>query len=178
MLFYWLTIVANWFIPLFILLVFLHGVYKKVPLYDTFVEGAREGLHMTIKLLPYVVGIYVAVGLFRNSGAMDILLAPVKPVLLLLGVPAEVIPLMVVRPLSGPAALGITSDLIEQFGPDSFIGRLASTIDGSCDTTLYILAVYFASVGIKNVRYSLPVGLLADLAGFMASVIICRIVFS
>jgi len=178
MLYYWLTNIANWFIPLFLLIVFLHGVYKKVPLYDTFVEGAREGLHMAIKLLPYVVGIYVAVGMFRNSGAMDILLAPVKPLLLLFGVPAEVLPLMVVRPLSGPAALGITSDLIEQFGPDSFIGRLASTIDGSCDTTLYILAVYFASVGIKNVRYSLPVGLLADFAGFMASVIICRIVFS
>ncbi len=178
MIYYYLSIAGSWFIPIFLLLVFLHGAYKKVPLYDTFVEGAKEGLSMAVRLLPYVVGIYMAVGLFRTSGAMDALLAPLKPALAILGVPAEVLPLMVARPLSGPAALGITSDLIDKYGPDSFIGRLASTIDGSCDTTLYILAVYFASVGIKNPRYSLPVGLLADVSGFIASVIICRIVFA
>lgn len=178
MLFKWLTIAGNWFIPMFLLLVFLHGAYKRVPLYDTFIEGAREGLSLAMKLLPYVVGIYVAVGVFRSSGAMEALLAPIKPVLTFLEVPGEVLPLMVVRPLSGPAALGLTSELIEKFGPDSFIGRLASTIDGSCDTTLYILAVYYAAVGIKNPRYSLPVGLIADMSGFTASVIICKIVFA
>lgn len=177
MFFYWLTIAGNWFIPMFLLLVFLHGAYKKVPLYDTFIEGARESLYLAAKLLPYVVGIYVVVGVFRSSGAMEALLAPFKPVLVFLGVPEEVLPLMVVRPLSGPAALGITSDLLNRFGPDSFIGRLASTIDGSCDTTIYILAVYYASVGVRNPAYSLPVGLLADISGFVASVIICRIVF-
>ena len=178
MFFKWLATAGSWFIPMFLLLVFLHGAYKKVPLYDAFIEGAKEGLSLAVKLLPYVIGIYVAVGVFRSSGAMDALLAPIKPVLLFLEVPEEVLPLMVVKPLSGPAALGITSDLIEKFGPDSFIGRLASTIDGCCDTTLYILAVYFASIGITNPRYSLPVGLIADLSGFIASVVICRIIFS
>ncbi|MFZ5645739.1 MAG: spore maturation protein [Bacillota bacterium] len=173
----YLSIAGSWFIPIFLLLVFIHGAYKKVPLYETFVEGAKEGLAMAVRLLPYVVGIYVAVGIFRTSGAMEAILTPFKPVLSFLGVPAEVLPLMVVRPLSGPAALGVTSDLIDKYGPDSFIGRLASTLDGSCDTTLYILAIYFASVGIKNPRYSLPIGLMADFAGFAASVVICRVVF-
>jgi len=173
----YLTVAGSWFIPIFLLLVFLYGTYKKVPLYDTFIEGAREGLSLAIKILPYVVGIYVAVGIFRTSGAMEALFTPLKPLLSILGIPGEILPLMVVRPLSGPAALGITSDLINKYGPDSFIGRLASTLDGSCDTTLYILAVYFASVGIKKPRYSLPVGLIADFSGFIASIIICRAVF-
>ncbi len=169
---------SNWFIPIFLLAVFLHGSYKKIPLYDTFIEGAREGFNLAVKLLPYVVGIYVAVSLFENSGAMDILLYPFRPVLKFLGVPEEVIPLMVVRPLSGPAALGITANLIEKYGPDSYIGRLASVIDGSTDTTLYILAVYFASVGVKNPRYSLPVGLTSDIAGFVTALLVCQIIFS
>lgn len=173
----WISVIGAWFIPMFLLLVFLHGIYKKVPLYDTFVEGAREGFSLAIKLLPYVVGIYVAVGIFRGSGAMEVVLSPIKPLLTFLGVPGEIIPLMIVRPLSGPAALGLVADLIDKFGPDSFIGRLASTLDGSSDTTLYILAVYFASVGIKKPRYSLAVGLIADLFGFIAAVLICRTVF-
>lgn len=177
MFFKWVNMLGNWFIPSLLLLVFLHGLYKKIPLYDTFIEGAKEGFFLAVKLLPYVVGIYVAVGIFRGSGTMEVLLAPLKPLLALCGVPEEVLPLMVIRPLSGPAALGLTIDLIDKYGPDSFIGRLASTLDGSSDTALYILSVYFASVGVKNARYSLPVSLLASLCGFMASIIICRIVF-
>ena len=178
MLIQWINTVGSWFIPVFLLSVFLHGSYKKVPLYDTFIEGAKEGFTLAVKLLPYVVGIYVAVCLFENSGAMDILLYPLRPVLTFLGVPKEVVPLVVVRPLSGPAALGITANLIETFGPESYIGRLASVIDGSTDTTLYILAVYFASVGVKKPRYSLPVGLTADFAGFITAVLVCQMVFS
>lgn len=178
MFFDWLIIIGNWFIPLFLLLVFLHGIYKKVPLYDTFVEGAKEGFFLVIRLLPYVVGIYVAVGIFRSSGALESILAPVKPVLLFLGVPTEVLPLMMVRLLSGPAALGFTAELIDKFGPDSFIGRLATTLDGSTDTVLYMITLYFASVGINNPRYSLPVGIISALSGFVASVIICKIVFA
>lgn len=174
----WVTTAGAWFIPLFILLVFLHGMYKRVPLYDAFIEGAGEGFALAVRILPYVVGIYVAISIFRHSGAMEAFLALLAPVLSLLGVPGEVLPLMVIRPLSGPAALGITSDLLKEYGPDSFIGRLACTINGCCDTTLYIIAVYFASVGIKNPRYSIPVGLTADFSGFIASVIVCKIFFS
>jgi len=178
MVIHWINTVSSWFIPFFLLAVFLHGSYKKIPLYDTFIEGAREGFTLAVRLIPYVVGIYVAVSLFENSGAMDILLYPFRPALTFLGVPEEIIPLMVVRPLSGPAALGITAGLIEKFGPDSYIGRLASVIDGSTDTTLYILAVYFASVGVKNPRYSLPVGLTSDFSGFIAALLICQMVFA
>ncbi|PKM81162.1 MAG: spore maturation protein [Firmicutes bacterium HGW-Firmicutes-14] len=173
-----LSTVGNWFIPLFLLAVFLHGTYKRVPLFDTFVEGAREGFFLAIKLLPYVVGIYVAVEIFRGSGSMEFLFAPIQSLLEFLGLPGDILPLMVVRLMSGAAALGLTSDLLDKFGPDSFAGRLASTLDGCTDTVLYIMALYFASVGIKDPRYSLPVGIAAALSGFVASVIICKMVFS
>jgi len=171
------TVIGNWFIPLFLLAVFLHGIYKKVPLFDTFIEGARDGFFLAVKILPYVVGIYVVVGVFRGSGAMEFLLSPLQPVLSFLGVPGDMLPLMVVRLLSGAAALGLTSDLIDKYGPDSYAGYLASTLDGSTDTVLYILTLYFASVGIKNPSYSLPVGVLGAMAGFMAAMIITKIVF-
>lgn len=173
----WVNTIGSWFIPLFILIVFLHGIYKKVPLYDTFIEGAKEGFQLVIKILPYVVGIYVAVGIFRNSGALQVLLYPIKPLLSIFNIPNEVIPLMVVRLLSGPAALGLTAELINEFGPDSFIGRLASTLDGSIDTALYIIAVYAASVGLRDTRYILPVALLSAISGYTASIIICKLVF-
>lgn len=177
MLYKWLLSIGNWFIPLFLLTVFLHGLYKRIPIYDTFVEGAREGFSVALKILPYVVGIYAAVGIFRGSGALEILISPIKPLLELLGVPGEILTLMIVRLLSGPAAIGFTAELIEKYGPDSYIGRLASTVDGSTDTVFYILAVYFASANIKNPRYSLPVGLIGALSGYAAAVFICRIVF-
>jgi len=171
------TSISTWIVPLFLLLVFFHANHKQIKVYDTFVEGAKEGFWLAVRLMPYIVGIYVAIGIFRASGAMDLLSSMLKPLLSLFGVPPEVLPLFIVRPLSGPAALGLTADLIDRYGPDSFIGRLASTIDASTDTTLYILAVYFASVGVRKARYSLPVGLMADAAGFCAAVYICNHVF-
>lgn len=178
MIFHWITVAGQWFIPLFLLLVFSHAIYKKVPLFDTFVEGAKEGFSLAIRLLPYVVGVYVAVGIFRGSGALDVLLSPFEPVFAFLGVPEPVLPLMVVRFFSGPAALGLTADLIDKFGPDSFTGRLASTLDGSTDTVIYILAVYFASIGIRDARYALPVSIAAAISGYLGAVFICRVVFA
>lgn len=163
--------------PLFLFTIFVYAYLKKVNVFETFVEGAEEAFHLVMRLMPFVVGIYVAIGIFRSSGALDLLASLLRPVISFLGIPQEVLPLLIVRPLSGPAALGITADLITRHGPDSFIGRLAATIDSCTDTTIYILAVYFASVGIKKARYSLPVGLLADLMGFFASVYICHRVF-
>jgi len=169
--------ISGWIMPLFLLIVFGHAYLKRINVFETFVEGAEEAFHLVLRLMPYVVGIYVAVGIFRSSGALDLLASAFQPLLSRAGIPQEILPLFVIRPLSGPAALGLTADLIHRHGPDSFTGRLAATVDASTDTTLYILAVYFASVGIKRARYSLPVGLLADLMGFMASVYICHRVF-
>ncbi len=172
-----LTTMSQWLIPLFLLFVFLHAYWKKVKVYDAFIEGAGEGFWMALKILPYVVGIYVAISLFRESGALIALGKIFAPFLGLLGVPEEILPLALVRPLSGPAALGLTLEILERFGPDSFIGRLATTLDGSTDTTFYIIAVYFASVGVKRPRYSIPVGLIADTAGLLAAIFICHRVF-
>lgn len=163
-----------WIIPIFLVVVIIHGYVNGVKIFTTFVEGGKEGVKIAIKLIPYIVGIFVAIGVFRESGALEILTELLRPVLKIFKIPGEVLPLFIVRPLSGPASLGITADLIERFGPDSFIARLAATIGGSTDTTFYILAIYFASVGIKKTRYALPVGLIADIVGFLAAVYICR----
>ena len=172
-----LSSAVQWVIPLFLLVVVVHGWYKGVRVYEAFVEGAREGFWLAVKILPYIVGIYVAIGVFRDSGALGAVTTPLKPLLQAMGVPAEILPLMVVRPLSGPPSLGLTLEIFDRYGPDSFIGRLASVLYGSTETTIYVLAVYFASVGIKKARYSLTVGLLADLAGYAAAIFLCMRVF-
>jgi spore maturation protein B len=164
-------------IPLMIFVVFVSAHIKKVDIFDTFVEGAKDGFMMAIKLIPYLVGIYVAVGIFRESGAIDILVDLFSPILSVIKAPTEVLFLSIVRSLSGPAALGMLLEIFDKYGPDSFIGRLGSTLIGSTDTTFYIIAVYFGSVGIRNPRYSIPVGLFADFASFAASVYIVRKLF-
>ncbi|HHW03231.1 MAG TPA: spore maturation protein [Thermoanaerobacterales bacterium] len=165
---------VSWVIPVLIFVVFIYAHAKKIRIFETFVEGARDGLFMAARIVPYLIGIYVAVGVFRESGAIDILVNLLSPLLSLVGAPAEVLFLTIVRSLSGPAALGMMLEIFDTHGPDSFIGRLASTLIGSTDTTFYIIAVYFGSVGIRNTRYSIPVGLFADFASFLASVFIVR----
>ncbi len=173
----WLTVVSIWLIPLLIAFILLYGTYKKVPTYETFVEGAKEGFSMAISIIPYLVGMLVAITVFRASGAMEFFIDLMKPALQALGVPSEIVPLALIRPISGTGALGMTSDLIATYGPDSFIGRLASTMQGSTDTTLYVLTVYFGAVGIKKMGDALKVGLLADVIGIVASIVIVTIVF-
>ncbi|MBB6455285.1 spore maturation protein B [Salirhabdus euzebyi] len=172
-----ITTISTWIIPLIILLVLLAGTIKKVPTYETFVEGGKEGVQMAISLLPFLLGMMVSIAIFRSSGAMEGFVEFLAPVLQTLGVPADIVPLAVVRPVSGTAALAVTTDLIKEFGPDSFIGNLASTMQGSTDTTLYILTVYFGAVGIRKMGDALKVGLLADLIGIIASIIVCTYVF-
>ncbi|WP_102027156.1 spore maturation protein [Salirhabdus sp. Marseille-P4669] len=172
-----ITVVSTWIIPLIILLVLLAGTIKKIPTYETFVEGGKEGIQMAISLLPFLLGMMVSIAIFRASGAMEAFVEFLSPALHILGVPSEIVPLAVVRPISGTAALAVTTDLIKEFGPDSFIGRLASTMQGSTDTTLYILTVYFGAVGIRKMGDALKVGLIADLIGIIASIIICTYVF-
>lgn len=173
-----ITAISIWFIPMLIAFILLYGTYKKVPTYESFVEGAKEGFSMAISIIPYLVGMMVAISVFRASGALDFLIDSIRPVLNAIGVPSEIVPLALIRPISGTGALGITTDLIATYGPDSFIGRLASTMQGSTDTTLYIITVYFGAVGIKKMGDALKVGLLADVIGITASIIIVTIVFS
>jgi spore maturation protein B len=166
-----------WFIPLLIGFILLYGTYKKVPTYETFVEGGKEGFSIAINIIPFLVGMLVAISVFRASGALDYVMFAMRPIFSLFHIPAEVVPLGLMRTISGTGALGMTSDLIATHGPDSFIGRLASTIQGSTDTTFYVLTVYFGAVGIKKMKYALKVGLLADLIGFLASIAAISLLF-
>jgi spore maturation protein B len=164
-------------IPLMIAVFLLWGFFKKVHVYEVFVEGAKDGFQTAIRIIPYLVAMLFAVGIFRASGAMDILISIIAPVTNLIGMPPEALPMALMRPLSGSGSLGIMTELMKTHGPDSFIGVLASTLYGSSETTFYILAVYFGSVNIKNTRHAVPVGLLADLVGALAALLICRILF-
>ncbi|NLK01153.1 MAG: spore maturation protein [Clostridia bacterium] len=169
--------VSRWAIPLVFFIIPLIAFIRGVNVYEAFTEGAQEGFDTAIKIIPFLVGMLLAVGVFRASGAMDLFTRFLAPITGLLHIPGEVLPLALTRPLSGGGALGIAADLINSFGPDTYIGRLASTMQGSTDTTFYVLTVYFGSVGVIRYRYSLAVGLIADVVGFLASVFICNIVF-
>ncbi len=173
----WITTISVWLIPLIICIILLYGTFKKVPTYETFVEGGKEGISMAFSIIPFLVGMLVAISIFRASGALDYAINFVRPLLSLLHVPAEIVPLAIIRPISGNAALGMTSDLISIYGPDSFIGRLAATIQGSTDTTFYVLTVYFGAVGVKKMGDALKVGLLADLIGIIAAITVVSLVF-
>src|SRR5690625_2484276 len=157
-----ITSISTWLIPCFILLVLIIATWKRVPVYELFVEGGKDGVKMAFSLLPFLVGMIVSISILRSSGALDAFIQLITPVLTFIGIPPEILPLAIVRPISGTAALGMTTELIETFGPDSFIGRLASTMQGSTDTTLYVLTVYFGAVGIRRMGNALKVGLLAD----------------
>lgn len=150
------------------------GALRGVKVYDTFIEGAEEGLQVTMRITPFLVGMMVGLAVFRSSGAMDLLARLISPVTSWLGFPTEILPLMIVRPLSGAGALAVTADLLKTQHPDSFIGRLASIMQGSTDTTFYVLTVYFGSVGVRKARYAPAVGLLADLAGFLSALYVCN----
>ena len=164
-------------IPLVILLFLTWGFAKKVKVYEVFVEGAKEGFSVAVRIIPYLVAMLVAIGIFRASGAMELLTAVLSPVTNLIGMPAETLPMALMRPLSGSGSLGIMTELMKVHGPDSFIGILASTMYGSSETTFYVLAVYFGSVNIRNTRHAVPAGIIADVAGMLAAVGIVRLLF-
>lgn len=166
-----------WMIPLLIGIVILVATLRKVPTYEVFVSGAKEGFGMATSIIPYLVGMLVAIYVFRASGAMEALVSSLAPILAWVGMPAEVVPLAILRPISGTGALGLMTDLTAVHGPDSYIGRLAATLQGSTDTTFYILTVYFGAVGIKKMGDALKVGLLADLVGIIAAVVIVGLLF-
>ncbi|MBQ3112631.1 MAG: spore maturation protein [Firmicutes bacterium] len=162
-------------LPLLLLGIPAYGLWRGVPLFAAFAAGAEEGLRLSLRIFPYLLGMLLAVGIFRAGGALDVLLQLLQPLVAWLGLPAEVLPLALLRPLSGSGALGLTAELLQTHGADSFIGRLAAVMQGSTDTTLYVLSVYFGAVGIRDYRYALPLGLTADAMSFLAAFFFCSL---
>ena len=164
-------------IPMLILVFIGYGAIKKVKIYEVFVEGAKEGFNVAVRIIPYLVAMLVAIGIFRAGGAMEWLIAGLTPLTNIIGMPAEALPMALMRPLSGSGSLGIMAEIMAVHGPDSFIGILTSTFFGSTATTFYVLAVYFGSVNIRNTRHALAAGLLADISGILGAVFIVKLLF-
>lgn len=171
------TMSPHWLVPALIAALLLVGFAGRVRVYESMVEGGREGLQVAMKIVPFFVAILVAVGMFRASGAMEFLLAGLAPITSQIGVPVEALPVALLRPLSGGGSFALMSETMATYGPDSFIGVLVSTIQGSTETTFYVLALYFGAARVRHSRHTLPACLLADLAGFLASVAACHLFF-
>lgn len=167
---------SGWIIPALIMGMVAVGVVRKVKVYEVFVAGAKEGFSLAVMIIPYLVAILSSVGMFRASGGLELITRTVGSVTGPLGLPAEALPLALLRPLSGSGAFGITADLIETHGPDSYIGNLVSTMNGSTETTFYVLAVYFGSIGVSRLRHGVFAGLAADITGVVASVVAVQLI--
>ncbi|MFN7138710.1 MAG: nucleoside recognition domain-containing protein [Limisphaerales bacterium] len=164
-------------IPLILSFFPLYSALRKIPVYEEFVEGAKEGFNVAVRIIPFLVTIMVAIMMFRNAGGIDMITRALRPFLDAVGFPAELVPLSLMRPLSGSGSLGIFSELVKTLGPDHLVTRMAATIFGSTETTFYVITVYFGSVAIRRTRHAVAAGLFADGVGIIASIIICRLVF-
>jgi spore maturation protein B len=169
--------ISLWAIPVLLVGIPLIGMIRKVKVYDVFIEGAKEGFQVAVRIIPFLVGILVAIGMFRGSGAMDMLTNALRPITTATGFPADLVPLAILRTLSGSGSLAFTTDLIKRFGPDSVIARTAATMYGSSETLFYVLAVYFGSVGVKRTRHAIPAGLAGDLVAAIVAVAVCAWMF-
>jgi spore maturation protein B len=172
-----LDAISLWAIPVLLVAIPLVGILRKVKVYDVFIEGAKEGFEVAIKIIPFLVGILVAIGMFRGSGAMDLLTAGIRPLVAPLGFPPELVPLAVLRSLTGSGSLAFTTDLVKTHGPDSVVARTAATMYGSSETTFYVLAVYFGAVAVRRMRHAVAAGLIADLVAAVAAVAVCAWMF-
>lgn len=172
-----MQIISLWALPAILILILTMGLFKKVPLYETFTDGAKDGFKVAINIIPYLVAIIVGISMFRASGSIEMISNFCSPVLSHFNVPADTIPVMLVRPLSGSAALGVFSDIAHNLGPDAYATKLAAVMIGSSETTFYVLAVYFGAVGISKLRYALIVGLLADAISILAAIAVCNLMF-
>jgi len=172
-------VIGPWIVPGLAVVLLVFGWFRGVSVYETFVEGAKEGFQIAVKIIPFLVAILVAVGMFRHSGALEIVIAGISPLTASLGLPAEALPMALMRPLSGSGAFGLLAETINNpaIGPDSYIGYLVSTLQGSTETTFYVLAVYFGAVQIKKTRHALAAGLSADLAGIIGAVAACSYLY-
>ncbi|HWA56210.1 MAG TPA: spore maturation protein [Gemmatimonadales bacterium] len=173
-----LDILAVFVIPSIIIGFPLYGLYKRVPVYEEFVTGAKEGFQVAVNIIPYLVAILIAVGMFRASGAMDLFVNALRPILEPLGWPPEILPMVITRPLTGSGSAGIMLDLINRYGADSIIVKIAATMFGSTETTFYVIAVYFGAVNIRKTRHAVPAGLIADISAMIFAVYVVRWLFT
>lgn len=162
-------------IPMIIIIIIIYGIKEKKKVFDIFLNGAKEGIEIVISLFPTLLGIFLAIGLLRTSGILDFIIQAISPVTNILKIPSQILPLAMLRPISGSASMGVAVDIMKQYGTDSIIGKTASTIMGSTETTFYTIAIYTACVKVKKIRFVLVAALLADVAGMISSVIICQI---
>ncbi len=170
------TIVA-FILPIIIVFIPLYGLIKKVKVYEVFVDGAKEGFEIGVRIIPYLVAILFAIGMFRDSGAMEFFMMALGPVLGFVGFPVEMLPMAIFRPLTGSGSVGVLADMIATYGEDSLLVKMAGTMFGSTETTFYVIAVYFGAIGIRRVKYAVATGLMADLAGIISSIIIVNLLF-
>jgi spore maturation protein B len=172
-----LTHLTAYAIPVIFIIILTLGLYRGINVFDTFVEGAKLGIATVFRIIPPLVGLMVSIGVFRSSGALDLIIHGLKPVARVLGIPVELLPLALLRPVSGSASLAMMTDIIKEYGVDSIIGRMASTMMGSTETTFYTITVYFGSIGIKDIRYTLAAALIADAVCVVCSVWVCILLF-
>lgn len=159
-------------IPIVMVIIIVYGLLEKNKVYDTFVDGAKEGMEIVIKLFPTLLGIFVAVGVLRSSGVLDFIIKIISPITNVLNIPGEIMPLTIVRPISGSASTAVATDIISKYGVDSKIGLIASTIMGSTETTFYTIAIYTSAVGVKKIKFVLAAALIGDFIGMLTSVAI------
>ncbi len=172
-----ITFLSNLVIPALVLMIVIHGLSKKVDIYDVFVEGSKESFEMILSMFPCLLGMIFGINIFIKSGLLEFCFSFLNPLLTMIKMPIEVLTMALMRPISGSSTLAILNNVFTASGPDSFVGRLASVIQGSTDTTLYILTLYFGSIGIKKTRYALKAGLFADIIGIIASIIVVTLFF-
>ena len=172
-----ISVLSYFVVPLLLVTFPLYGLYKRVPVYESFVEGAKEGFNVAVRIIPYLVAILFAIAMFRASGAMEALTRALDPVLSLIGFPAELLPMAIIRSLSGSGSAALVVDMINQYGEDSLFVKMAAVMYGSSETTFYVIAVYFGAVGIKKTRHAVPAGLLADAAAMLIAVWTVRLLF-
>ena len=168
----------NYFIRLVVIIIIIYGIYKKIDIFDTFIIGVKEGMKLSINLFPTIFAMIIAITMITDSGIINYICNLIKPLFIKIAFPTEVIPLAILRPISGSSSIVVLNDILTRYGTDTLIGRLASVMQGSTDTTIYIISMYFTSVGIKKIRYSLIVGLLADLLSVIISFIMVNIFFN
>ena len=172
-----LKIISTLIIPLIVLGIVLYGIIKKVNVYDVFIEGAKESFDMVLSMFPNLLAMILGINIFLKSNILTSLIKFINPLLEFIKLPYQVLPMALIRPISGSSSLAFLNNIFSEFGPDSFLGRLGSVIQGSTDTTFYIITLYFGCIGIKKIRYALWAGLFADLIGIISSIIIVNLLF-
>ena len=169
--------ISNYIIPIIVLIIILYALKKRVDIYDTFIDGTKESFDMTLKVFPNLLAMVFGVNIFLKSGVLDFIFNNLKPIFSYINVQIEILPMAIMRPISGSASLAILNDLFLNYGPDSFIGTVASIIQGSTDTTFYVLTLYFGSIGIKKIRYAMWAGLFSDLVEIVTAIILGNVLF-